>query len=61
MPDGVHYCDLTGMFKVWIHGFIVAVSNESAEAHSVYRRRRERERINAFRPTEQWMVVAYGE
>ena len=61
MQEGVHYCTITRLFKVWIDGFVVAASNDSYEASTIYRSRLQRKRLVGFLPNDRWMVDAYGD
>jgi hypothetical protein len=61
MSNGVHYCSATALYEVWIDGSAVAHSCDRALANAIYAALLRRDRVNAFRPTEQWMVAAYGD
>lgn len=61
MPNGVHYCSATAVYKVWIGGSVVAGSADRSLANHIYIQQLRRERLKDFPATEQWMVAAYGD
>jgi len=61
MENGVHYCQSTARYQVWIDGLVVAESNELADATTIVRDRLRRRNLIGFKPSERWMVEAYGD
>ncbi len=61
MPNGVHYCSATALYRIWIGGSVVANSKDPSTAHAIYATLLHRDRVREFRASEQWMVAAYGD
>ena len=61
MSNSVHYSSTTASYEVWIDGSPVAHSCDRDLANAIYVALLQRNRVNGFRATEQWMVTAYGD
>jgi hypothetical protein len=61
MPNGVHYCSATALYKVWIDGSVIAGSHDLSVANGIYIARLRRSKLKDFPAGDQWMVAAYGD